>query len=190
MSFMYKFCKLKLQSKRTKAIINYCNTLAVNTLKTAVDVGLFTPVSLQGTAGLKGGEGLPGVAGLIVSLILLNCFQSLSVRSASLSHRVLRHMKQEAVSMVITDCDPHIKSNSQSCDILTSLSPYFQGATGERGPAGPAGAIGQPGQPGSIGPAGPMGEKGEPVRSGTLLILFLRRQCPLTHTVPSPPTNG
>lgn len=71
-----------------------------------------------------------------------------------------------------------------------SISSYFQGATGERGPAGPAGAIGQPGRPGSVGLAGPMGEKGEPVRLGTLLILFLRQQCPLTHTVPLPPTTG
>lgn len=56
-----------------------------------------------------------------------------------------------------------------------SVLSYFQGATGERGPAGPAGAIGQPGRPGGVGPAGPMGEKGEPVRFGTLLILFLRQ---------------
>lgn len=34
------------------------------------------PVSLQGPAGLKGGEGLPGVAGSIVSLILLNYIAS------------------------------------------------------------------------------------------------------------------
>lgn len=56
-----------------------------------------------------------------------------------------------------------------------SISPHFQGATGERGPAGPAGAIGQPGRPGGVGPAGPMGEKGEPVRFGTLLILLLQQ---------------
>lgn len=111
MSIMCKFCKLKLQSKITKSIINYCNTLAVNMLKTAVDVGLFIPVSLQGPAGLKGGEGLPGVAGLIVSLILLNCFQSLGARLASLSHRVKRHIKQGAVSLVITDCNPYIKQS-------------------------------------------------------------------------------
>lgn len=75
-------------------------------------------------------------------------------------------------------CSPHL-----------SISSYFQGATGERGPAGSAGAIGQPGRPGGVGPAGPMGEKGEPVRFGTLLILFLRLQCPLLHTVLSPPTT-
>lgn len=61
--------------------------------------------------------------------------------------------------------DHFMKSTSESSDHL-SISPHFQGATGERGPAGPAGSIGEPGRPGSVGPAGPMGEKGEPVRFG------------------------
>lgn len=75
--------------------------------------------------------------------------------------------------MVIGDHDHHIKSNSQSSDSLhLSISPPFQGATGERGSAGPAGAVGGPGGPGGVGPAGPMGEKGEPVRLGILLIMF------------------
>lgn len=77
-------------------------------------------VSLQGPAGLKGGEGLPGVAGAIVSLILLNCFLTHPLLSAQLLlYRMLGHMKQEAVSMVITDRDHHIKSESESCDTLT-----------------------------------------------------------------------
>lgn len=79
--------------------------------------------------------------------------------------------------MVIGDHDHHIKSKSQSSDSLhLSISPHFQGATGERGPSGSAGAIGEPGRAGGVGPAGPMGEKGEPVRFGTLLILFLRQK--------------
>lgn len=75
--------------------------------------------------------------------------------------------------------------NHLTYSLHLSISSHFQGATGERGPAGPAGAIGEPGRPGGLGPAGPMGEKGEPVRFGTLLILFLGQQCPLRQTVPS-----
>lgn len=109
--------------------------------------------------------------------------------SASMLHRVLGHVKQ-AVSMVISDHDHHIKSKSQASDSLhLSISPDFQGATGERGPAGPAGAIGEPGRPGGVGPAGPMGEKGEPVRLGTLLILFLWEKSIWAHTVLSLSTN-
>lgn len=73
-----------------------------------------------------------------------------------------------------------------------SISSRLQGATGERGPAGPAGAIGEPGRPGGVGPAGPAGDKGEPVRFGTLLILFfyffLAEPRLQTHTVPVLPT--
>lgn len=148
-------------------------------------------MSLQGPAGLKGGEGQPGVSGSLVNVILLNCFQSHPLLcSASMLHRLLGHVKQEAVSMVITDHDHHIKSKSQSSDSLhRSISPHFQGATGERGPAGPAGAIGEPGRPGGVGPAGPMGEKGEPVRLGILLILYLWKKSIRAHTVLSPSTD-
>lgn len=69
-------------------------------------------VSIQGPAGLKGGEGLPGVAGLIVS-----SFPSHPL--VSWQYRMLGHMKQEAVSMVISDRDHHIKSVSESCDRFT-----------------------------------------------------------------------
>lgn len=81
--------------------------------------------------------------------------------------------------MVTDDHDCHLKSKSQSSDVLhLSISSHCQGASGERGPAGPAGAIGEPGRPGGLGPAGPLGEKGEPVRFGTLLFLFLWQKCP------------
>lgn len=41
-------------------------------------------LSFQGPAGLKGGEGLPGVAGAIVSLILLKCLPSYPLVSIQL----------------------------------------------------------------------------------------------------------
>lgn len=41
-------------------------------------------MSLQGPAGLKGGEGQPGVAGSMVNLILLNSFQSHPLLSVQL----------------------------------------------------------------------------------------------------------
>lgn len=95
-------------------------------------------------------------------------------------------MKRGAVSMAMDDHDNLInhdcfmKSTSEPPDHL-SISAYFQGATGERGPAGPAGNVGEPGQSGSVGPAGPMGEKGEPVRFGTLPIMFHRQHLLITY---------
>lgn len=143
-------------------------------------------MSLQGPAGLKGEEGLPGPAGSVVRTSMLPCFPSPAPSSTSILYWILQPMKQGAVSMATDDHDNLInhdhfmKSTSEPSDHL-SISSHFQGATGERGPAGPAGGIGEPGRPGSVGPAGPMGEKGEPVRFGTLLILFRRQHILITY---------
>lgn len=82
-------------------------------------------LSFQGPAGLKGGEGLPGVAGIIVSQTSLNYISRPGLSLNSIIYWLLGHMKHGAVSMVISDRDHHTKSKSESCDLLISSHLYI-----------------------------------------------------------------
>lgn len=52
--------------------------------------------------------------------VKLHRIPPLGLCSASMVYRMLGHMKQESVSMVISDRDHCTKSENESCDMLTS----------------------------------------------------------------------
>lgn len=66
-------------------------------------------------------------------LVKLHPIPSLGLCSVSMVYRMLCHMKQEAVSMVISDRDHGTKSNNESCDMLTSTLSFISRVLLERG---------------------------------------------------------
>lgn len=111
--------------------------------------------------------------------------------SASMLYRILGHMKQEAVSMVISDRDHHIKSNIESCDVLASplCLLLFPGCHWREGPRW-AGWRYWPAR--TARRRGSCWADGRERRASKIWNIsnFVSQAAPLTHTVPSPPTIG